>query len=129
MRPANANYRLSAGDQSFEARVAPEWSEGGIDFEPAGREVIRHPEQRLELVERLLRLSDQQVDAHEVVLEVGPYEGVPADGHDRDRALPFLDRLRLPAQVGQGHTQVGMALGVLGCRAELLLKASRAVSA
>jgi hypothetical protein len=34
-------------------------------------------------------------------------------GAEGDRALPFLDRLRLPAQVRQGHTPVGKALGVL----------------
>src|SRR6478672_2624897 len=42
--------------QPFEARVAPERGERGVDPKPAGREVERHPEQRLELVERFLRL-------------------------------------------------------------------------
>jgi hypothetical protein len=35
-----ANCRLSAGDQPFEARVAPERGEGGIDLEPAGPRLV-----------------------------------------------------------------------------------------
>ena len=33
--------------------------EGGVDLEPAGREIIRDLEQRLELIERFLRLAHE----------------------------------------------------------------------
>jgi hypothetical protein len=44
-----------------------------------------------------------------------PPGGVAADGQERD-PLSFLDRLRLSIHVGQGQTQVAMALGVRGYR-------------
>src|SRR4051812_45630684 len=34
--------------QPLETRVAPQWGEGGVDLEPAGREVVGDLEQRLE---------------------------------------------------------------------------------
>jgi hypothetical protein len=39
--------------------MAPQQIERRIDPEPAGREIERDPEQRLELVEPLLRLTEQ----------------------------------------------------------------------
>ena len=55
------------------------------------------------------------------MLEVGAQVGVPADGEERDPALPFGDRLRLPAQVGEGQAAEDMPLAIVGGGPELLL--------
>ena len=73
----NSNLRLTSGGlrplhQPLEARVAPERGEVRVDLEPAGRQVIGNLEQGLQLVERLLGLADEDVDAPEIVLEVRP---------------------------------------------------------
>ena len=58
---------------SFRNRgLLPQRIEVRIHPEPAGREIVGHLEQRLQPVERLLRLPDQDVDADELVLQVGP---------------------------------------------------------
>ena len=56
-------------DQLPEPRVAPQRIERRIDPEPAGREVERDPEQRLEPVEGVLRLTEGDPD--ELQLHVG----------------------------------------------------------
>jgi hypothetical protein len=53
-----------------ESRVVPQRIERRIDPEPAGRQEIRHLEQRLELVEGLFGLRNQDVDPDELMLEV-----------------------------------------------------------
>src|SRR5919108_1817788 len=65
--------------QLQESRVLPDRIEGGIDPEPAGREIVRNPQQGLELVERLVRLADQHVDPRELLLHVWPLDAVFAD--------------------------------------------------
>src|SRR5262249_3679624 len=57
---------LRAGDEPLEPRILPERIEVGIDLEPTGREVVRDPQQGLELVERLLRLAHEHVDPSEL---------------------------------------------------------------
>ena len=52
--------------EPLKARVRPQRIERRIDPEPAGGEVERHPEQRLELVERQVRLAGEQVDPHQL---------------------------------------------------------------
>src|SRR5215207_2234594 len=54
----------------------PRSSEVGVDLEPPGRQVVRHFEQRLELVERLVRLAYQKVDAGKLVLNVRADVGI-----------------------------------------------------
>ena len=56
-------YLRLAFHQSLEAGVLPERSEGGIDLEPAGREVVGDLKQGLEQVERLVGLTDEKVVA------------------------------------------------------------------
>src|SRR5262245_66554918 len=95
MRPATTSKsELLPRHQPLEARVALEWREGGINPEPAGREVVGHLEQRFELVERLLgrevvghleqrfelverllELAHEQIDAHQLLPSVGAVVG------------------------------------------------------
>src|SRR5215210_5823319 len=65
--------------QPLKARVAPERGEGGVNFKPARRQVVRDLEQRLKLVEGALGLAHEQVDAIELVLGVGPTVRVTRD--------------------------------------------------
>src|SRR5262249_61457994 len=84
--------------QPFEARVAPERCEVGINPEPPRREPGGDLEQRLELVESLLGLPHQQVDSDELVLLVGPNGCVPAGRPQCDPPPTFLNRLSLSPQ-------------------------------
>jgi len=56
------------------------------------------------------------------MLDVGTLVGVPADGPERDCALAFRDRVRLPPQIGQSQTPEDMALSVVRCGPKLLLE-------
>ena len=69
--------------------MLPQWDEGRIDPEPPGREIVRDLQQRLQLVERLVGLADQDVDPGELVLEKFGFN--PDNVTDRARAL--LERL------------------------------------
>jgi hypothetical protein len=85
---------LPAGDELLEPRVIAQRVEVGVDLEPAGREVVRDLQQWLELVERLLRLADKNVDPDELVLGVGPTcASLSATPRSPSRmASPFLPR-------------------------------------
>ena len=56
--------------QPLEPRIPLERREHRIDPEPPRRQIVRHLEQRLEPVERLLRLIQEDVHPHELVLEI-----------------------------------------------------------
>src|SRR5438876_7862518 len=75
-------------EQPLEAGVALERGEAGVDPKPARREQVGDPEQRLQLVEGLLRLTYQEVDAHQLVLIVGAVVGILADRHQREALFP-----------------------------------------
>jgi hypothetical protein len=47
----------AAGDEPLEPRISAERRERRVHLEPAGREVIRHLEQRLELVAARLKAA------------------------------------------------------------------------
>ena len=80
------------------------------------------PEQRLELVQRLLRLADQDVDPHELQLDVGAEVAIPADRHQLHAPPPFPHRVRLPPQIRQGQSEQHVALPVVGRGPTLLLE-------
>jgi hypothetical protein len=56
--------------QLLEPRVVPQRIEGGIDPEPPGRQIERDAQQRLELIERTVRLTEQDVGADQLELKV-----------------------------------------------------------
>lgn len=56
------------GHEPLEAGVPAKRGEVGVDLEPAWRQVVWDLEQRLEKVERLLRLAGGDVDPDELVL-------------------------------------------------------------
>ena len=103
-------------------RMATEWSECRVDLEPAGREIVWDLEQRLELVDRLLRLTHEEVDAHELVPDVRPVRRLFGERRERYGALALAHRLGFAAQVGQRQPVERVELGVLGRPPELLFK-------
>src|SRR6185503_8482992 len=104
---------LRALQQPLEPRVAPQRREVGVDLEPAGREIARDLEQRLEVVERLLGLAHHEVDAGELVLDVRSDVGVAADRKERHGVLTFLDRGRFAPQVGIEKTEERVELRIV----------------
>jgi len=56
------------------------------------------------------RVALEPCHPHQLVLDVGALVAVPAYGPEPDRALSLGDRLRLPAQVGQGQALKNPAL-------------------
>ena len=70
--PSGCSALRGALHQLPEPRVLPQRIERRIDPEPPRREIVRRPEQRLEPVQRLLRLADEDVDPGELVLQYGP---------------------------------------------------------
>src|SRR5206468_10792716 len=111
-----------AGDEFLKPWVLAQRIEAGIDFQPAGREVVRDLEQRLELVERLLRLAHENVDAHELVLVVRAADAVLRHRTESDPTLTFPDRFFFPTEVCQRHAELDVARRITGCRAKLLLE-------
>src|SRR5713101_2944958 len=95
----------AAGEEPLEPRVALERREVGIDAEQAGRQVVRQLEQRLQLIERLLRLAHEEIDPDELMLHVRAGERILADGQELDAALPLSDRVRLSAQHCQSESE------------------------
>ena len=90
--------------QLLEPWISSERLEVRVNPEPAGGEIVGYPEQRLQLIERVLRLADQKVDPDELMLEVGPEIRILGDGEQRYGALPFSDGLVPAAEVGQAET-------------------------
>src|SRR6266404_5734635 len=68
---ARPPVRLGVLYEPLEPRVLSQRLEVGVDAKPAGREEVGGPQQRLELVERLVRLAGHDVDPGELVLDVG----------------------------------------------------------
>src|SRR5690242_10346097 len=95
----------AAGEEPLEPGVALERGEVRIDAKQAGRQVVRQFEQRLELVERFLRLPHEQVDPHQLMLHVRAGEGILADGQELGAALPLADRVCLAAQYCQSESE------------------------
>ena len=86
----------------------------GIDPEPAGREVVRHLEQRLELVERLLRLARPGCRCGRAGAGCRARCRRPcAIGSSATPRSPSRDRLGLAAQVGEREPAEDVALGVV----------------
>src|SRR5215216_668875 len=56
--------------QPLEPRHPPERRPRGIDAQPSGREVVRHPEQRLQHVQRAIGLAGEQICPRELMLEI-----------------------------------------------------------
>ena len=96
--------------------MAPERREVGVDPKPPGREVVRHLEQRLQLVHRLVRLTRDGVDARELVHEIGTHVPVARHGHQRHRPISFPHGVCLPAQVGEHQAEEDASLRIVrGC--------------
>src|SRR5262249_14175591 len=113
--PARFLYSpLLPRNELLEARVAAQGIEVRIDLQPAGREVVRNSQQRLESVEGLLRLADENVDPHELVPQVGNRD-------EGDAALTLPDRLLFPTEVRQREAEKNVALCIVGRCAKLLL--------
>src|SRR6266404_2392461 len=85
--------------QLLEARELAQWIERGIDAEPAGRQIVGNPEQRLDLVEGFVWLTHQDVDPGELVLDVRGLESVLRDRAQLDAALALANGVLLPPQV------------------------------
>ena len=69
------------------------------------------------------RLAHQNVDAYHLVLEVRTEVRILLDREQRARPLTLLDRLGLPAEIGQDQPPEHMALGVVRRVAETLIAA------
>src|SRR5262245_23182681 len=96
---------LRALCELLEAGVAAEGVEAGVDAQPAGREVVRDLQQRLQEVERLLAVPHQDVDPHDLVLDVRVLGRLPLDPPERRTPLCLADRLVLAAQMGERQPQ------------------------
>src|SRR5262249_15575592 len=96
---------VRGGDELLEPGILAERVEVGVDLQPAGRKVVRDLQQRLELVESLLRLASENVDPDELVLIVGTEVGILRDRRQSDASQALPDRLLLPIQVGEGETE------------------------
>src|SRR5882762_12015967 len=96
----------SPTNEPLEPRIAPQRIEGGIDLQPPAREIVRHLEQRLEAIERLLRLVREDIDPHELVLKVRTEVRIARDRPQRDRALTFPFRLDVAAKIGERQGEV-----------------------
>ena len=82
-------------------------SKVGIHPQPPRREVVRDPEQRLELVQRLLRLASHDVDPDAAGARmVGAVSARPTMiGRKGDAPLALPDRVGLAAEIGQRGTR------------------------
>src|SRR6185503_9473658 len=100
--------------QPLELRFAPKRGECGIDSEPARREVIWDFQQGLELLQGLLRLTHQNVDADELMLNVGPEVGVFGHRQELHAASTLAHRVRLTAEISEGGTEEDVSLTILG---------------
>ncbi len=116
--------------QLLEPGVLPQRIVGGIDLEPAGREIERDLEQRLEQVQRLLLLAQEHVRPHRLQLDVRTSVGVLRDRrqrHARARAS------RSPRSSGRGARastpRMAWPCELLGARFRSSSKAMRAESA
>src|SRR5262249_61203701 len=90
---------LFRGDELLEPRVVAERVEGRVDLQPAGREVVRDLQQRLELVERLLRLAGENVDSRELVLHVWTLDSILRHRLERGASQTLPDRFVPAAQI------------------------------
>src|SRR5215208_2805197 len=120
--PVTRQALAAAGEEPLEPWMAPHRIERRVEPEPPGREVERNSEQRLELVEGLVRFAGQEIDPDELELEIGAEEGVALDREQLDPPPALANRLRLPSQVGERHAQNHVALGVLGLGPALRLE-------
>ena len=84
--------------------------------------MIRNLEQRLELIERLLRLAHEQVDPDQLQLDVRAAEGVLRDRIQLHALEPLADGLVLPAEIGEHDTPERVELRVVRRRPQLLLE-------
>src|SRR5687768_13285184 len=106
-------FSLRAARQALEARVSAERGERRIESKPAGREIVRDLEQRLEMIERPLGLAEQDMDPGELMLRVWPVLGVAADGEEVAAAFPRANRVGPAPQIGQCHAERRMRLGIV----------------
>src|SRR5262249_16251446 len=112
---------LRRSDELLESRVLAKRIEGGVDLEPTGRKEVRHLQQRLELVERLVGLAGKHVDPSELVLEVGPCVSILGHGEKLDAPQALPDGLILAAQIRERETEKDAPLCVVGSCTKLLL--------
>ena len=101
--------------------MLPERIECRVDPEPAGRKVVGDLEQRLELFDGALQLTDKQIDAYELVLNIGAHNTAATEGNELRSMLALANRFRLFSQIGQREPEQGVQLGILRRRQQLLL--------
>src|SRR5262249_8351961 len=109
--------------QSLESRVPPQGGVIRVDPQEAGRDdVVRESQERLENIDRLLRLADEAVDPRQQLQHVRSVESLAGDRPEGAPALPFPNRLVSPAEVGERQAEVGAKRGVLRRSPDLLLE-------
>src|SRR6185436_5524654 len=114
-RPETIDHRLStACQQPFESRIALERRKIRIDAQPPGGEVVRHFEEPLEDIERLVVLTGYDIDPRQDVLKVRPGDLVFLWRHQSCAAFPVPDGLHLLTQVSLGEPEEEQPLGVVG---------------
>src|SRR4051794_8732524 len=88
--PRPWNWQCRSGgpfDQLLKPRILPQRIEGWVDPEPAGREVVGDLEQRLQPVHRLVRLTDEDVDPHQLELVIWAAYRIFAERIEGDSAF------------------------------------------
>ena len=65
---------LRAARQPLEPRVPAQRGEVRIDAQPGRRDEVLQSQDLVDVVDRLLLLAEDQVDARTLVKDVGPYE-------------------------------------------------------
>ena len=90
-------------EQLLEARVAAEWDKRRIDPQQSRRQIGRNLEERLDMVERLLVLTGEQVDPGQAFLNARPPHRVLRHGSECRGLFAFRERLSFASQVGKGE--------------------------
>src|SRR5262249_48363768 len=108
--------------QLLEPRVVPQRIERRLDPEPPRREPIGNLEQRLEQIERALRLPCGDVDPDQLKLSVGPSERVPRAGIQLEPPKSLADSFGLTAEIGEYQTLERVKLGTIRRLAQALLE-------
>src|SRR5206468_6634343 len=94
-----------ARHELLESGVLPDRIERRVDLEPPGTQVVWDPEQRLELVQRLLLLPDHDVDPSELELIVGPAIRVLRERGLSESPLSLPHRFVLLPLIGKRDAQ------------------------
>src|SRR5262249_53083908 len=109
-------------DELLEPWVVADRVEVGVDLQPARRQGVGNLQQRLALFQSLLGLAKENVDPHELVLNVRAGISVLRDRQYFDRGLTLSNRVLLSAEMREGKSEENVPLGIPRSRADLLLE-------